>query len=139
MPEVFDFNKNKYMSLFRLLNTRLQLHALNDHYGLIKSQLNYLIEKEIKTTPERPYDEDSCIDHAEENYYRCEVLFPRIFYGSYIITLHAVLESSLIEICDTFKKEAGLSLGVNDLNGTILEKTKKYFGLFPISRGDHYM
>lgn len=115
------------LSLFRLLDVKLQLHALNDHYEMIQSQLNNLIEKENKTTPEHPYDEDSCIAHAEEKYHRCEVLFPRVFYGSYVITLHSVLESSLIEICNTLQNEAGLSLKVIDINGSILIKAKKYF------------
>ena len=89
---------------FRLLDVSLEIHALEDHFELIRTQISHLSEVERsmldefrrkeKLTPEDPewdFARQEC-DH------KVEFLLPRFFWGPFLITLYAVYETAVTEI-----------------------------------------
>ncbi|EOK5707035.1 hypothetical protein ACM6U7_004215 [Vibrio vulnificus] len=52
---------------------------------------------------------------------------------SILLLSYSVLESSLVAICDNFSKELDLPISVGDLNGSGIERCKKYLESFELS------
>ena len=118
---------------FRLLDVSLELHALEDHYELIEKQISILRHAEKKTvdeyrekenlTPENPEWDKA----REECDHKVEFLLPRFFWGSFIVSLYAVFETSVIEIARLIQKSQNQGITINDLRGDFLERAKKYY------------
>lgn len=118
---------------FRLLDLSLELDALEDHYTLIKKQISNIrnvekssineYRKREKLTPEDPE-----WDIARQEFdYKVEFLLPRLFWGSFIVSLYAVLETSIIEISRLIKQTQKHEIDINDYKGNFLERSKKYY------------
>lgn len=118
---------------FRLLDVSLELHALKDHYELIEKQIFLLghaekasldeFREKNKLTPEDPE-----WDFARQEFDdKVEFLLPRFFWGPFIVSLYAVLETSVIEIANLIQQSQKQGLSINDLKGNFLERAKKYY------------
>jgi hypothetical protein len=118
---------------FRLLDVSLELHALEDHYELIEKQISHLIHaekvsldeywKKEKLTPEDP-EWDFARQECDR---KIEFLLPRFFWGPFIVSLYAVLETSVLEIARLIQQNQKQGIGINDLRGDFLERAKKYY------------
>jgi len=118
---------------FRLLDVSLEIDALEDHYELIGKQISHLshaekaafdeYEKKENLTPEDPKWHFA----RQECDRRVEFLLPRFFWGSFIVSLYAVLETSVTEIASLIQKSQKQGIAINDLRGDFLERAKKYY------------
>ena len=118
---------------FRLLDVSLELHALEDHYELIKKQISNLSDIEKASLVEYRKREnltpkDPEWEFARQEYdHKVEFLLPRFFWGSFIVSLYAVLETSVIEISCLIQKSQKQGIAINDLRGDFLERAKIYY------------
>lgn len=118
---------------FRLLDVSSELHALEDHYELIEKQISHLSHAEKATLDEyrkkeNLTPEDPEWDFARQEYnHKVEFLFPRFFWGPFIVSLYAVLETSVIEIARLIQQSQKQGITINDLRGDFLERAKKYY------------
>ncbi len=118
---------------FRLIDVSLELHALEDHFDLIEKQLDQLSKteqaalteycKKEKFTPEDP-EWDLARQECDQ---KVEFLLPRFFWGSFLVSLYAVYETSVIEIANLIQKTQKQGIGINDLRNDFLERAKKYY------------
>jgi len=118
---------------FRLLDVSLELHALEDHYELIEKQISHLSHsekvslgeylKKENLTPEGP-EWDLAIQECD---HKVEFLLPRFFWGPFIVSLYAVIETSVIEIARLIQQSQKQGIAINDLRGDFLERAKKYY------------
>jgi len=118
---------------FRLLDVSLELHALEEHYNLIEKQIS-ILNDEAKATltdyrdKEKLTPEDPEWDIArQECDYKIEFLLPRFFWSPFIVSMYAVLETSIIEISRLIQHSQKQGIGINDLRGDFLERAKKYY------------
>ncbi len=118
---------------FRLLDVSSELHALEDHYKLIEKQISHLSRAEKAALDEyrkkgNLTPEDPEWDFARQEYnHKVEFLFPRFFWGPFIVSLYAVLETSVIEIARLIQQSQKQGIAINDLRGDFLERAKKYY------------
>ena len=118
---------------FRLLDVSLEIHALEDHFELIRTQISHLSEVERsmldefrrkeKLTPEDPewdFARQEC-DH------KVEFLLPRFFWGPFLITLYAVYETAVTEIARLIQTTQRQQKSMNELRGDFLKKANKYY------------
>ena len=118
---------------FRLLDVSMELDALEDHYELIEKQLAHLNNVEQAALSEyrqkeKLTPEDSDWDFARQEFdHKVEFLLPRFFWGSFIISLYAVYETSVFEIARLLQKAQKHEIGINDLRNEFLERAKKYY------------
>lgn len=118
---------------FRLLDVSMELHALEDHYELIEKQLEHLTLVEQALLAEYRQKEnltpsDPEWDFSRQEYrHKVEFLLPRFFWGSFIVSLYAVYETSVIEIAYLLQKAQKQEIGINDLRSDFLERAKKYY------------
>jgi len=118
---------------FRLLDVSLELHALDDHYELIEKQLAHLSHVEQKTLAEYCQKEGLTPDDPEwdlarqECDYKIDFLLPRFFYGSFIISLYAVYETSVTEIARLLMKSKKCEIDINEIRGSFLQRAEKYY------------
>jgi hypothetical protein len=94
-----------------------KLDELTEHE---KQKLKLSIKNEMM-------DEDDIISMHEDVYHKVEVFYPRLFCGPFLISLYAVLESSLNELAELIRSEKKVELKLKEINGDILEKAKCYF------------
>jgi hypothetical protein len=118
---------------FRLFDVSMELYALEEHYKLIEKQilhLNHLEHKALAEYREKngltPDDPDWDIARQEFDH-KVEFLFPRFFWGPFIVSLYAVFEASVMEIAILMQKTMNQGIAINDLRGDFLEKAKKYY------------
>ena len=118
---------------FRLEDVSMELDTLAEHYKLIKKQISHLNQLEDKSRAEyckenslTPDDGDWDIARQEFDH-KVEFLFPRFFWGPFIVSLYAVFEASLTEIANLMKKTKNHGIAINDLRGDFLERAKKYY------------
>lgn len=117
---------------FRFLEVSLELDSLNDLLVTIEDQEKSLsklrleeVNKQINSDSEE-VEEWEILKH--KYYYQTEHIYPKSFRGSYIVTLWATAESTLIEIANyiQFKKE--VKLNFSDIRGNnIINRLEKYF------------
>jgi hypothetical protein len=118
---------------FRLIDVSLELHALDDHYDLIAKQISLLSEAERKALDEYRAKENLTPEDAEwdlareECDHKVEVLLPRFFWGPFVVSLYAVLETSMIEIARLIQQTQKQEISMDDLRGDFLERAKKYY------------
>jgi hypothetical protein len=118
---------------FRLLDVSLELSALNSQFELIKKQIALLndeaknslekLRKNEKLTPEDP-EWDM---YRQEYDHKVEFLYPRFFWNSFVVSLYAVLETSIIEISRLIQNSQNQGISINELRGGFLERAKKYY------------
>ena len=118
---------------FRLLDVSLELHALEDHYELIEKQISHLSHAEKATLDEYRKKENLTPENPEWDFarqecdHKVEFLLPRFFWGPFIVSLYAVLETSVIEIARLIQQTQKQGIAINDLRGDFLERAKKYY------------
>jgi len=118
---------------FRLLDVSLELHALEDHYELIEKQISHLSHAEKATLDEYRKKENLTPENPEWDFarqecdHKVEFLLPRFFWGPFIVSLYAVLETSVIEIARLIQESQKQGITINDLRGDFLERAKKYY------------
>ena len=118
---------------FRLLDVSLELHALEDHYELIEKQISHLSHAEKAVLDEYRKKENLTPEDPEWDFagQKCdrkvEFLLPRFFWGPFIVSLYAVLETSVIEIARLIQQSQKQGITINDLRGDFLERAKKYY------------
>lgn len=118
---------------FRLLDVSMELHALEDLYELIEKQLEHLRHVEQATLSEYRHKEKLTPEEPEwdisrqECDHKVEFLLPRFFWGSFIISLYAVYETSVIEVANLLQKHQNQGISINDLKGEFIPKSKKYY------------
>ena len=118
---------------FRLLDVSMELHALEDYCELIEKQLAHLTHAEQEALSEYRQKENLTPEDPEWDFARqecdrkVEFLLPRFFWGSFIVSLYAVYETSVIEIARLLQKGQKQEIGINDLRSEFLERAKKYY------------
>jgi hypothetical protein len=118
---------------FRLLDVSLELHALEDHYELIEKQISHLIHAEKVSLDEYRKKENLTPEDPEWDFARQECdrkvdfLLPRFFWGPFIVSLYAVLETSVLEIARLIQQSQKQGISINDLRGNFLKRAKKYY------------
>jgi len=118
---------------FRLLDVSLELHALEDHYELIKKQISHLSHAEKASLDEYRKKENLTPEDPEWDFarqecdHKVEFLLPRFFWGPFIVSLYAVLETSVIEIARLIQQSQKQGIAINDLRGDFIERAKKYY------------
>lgn len=118
---------------FRLLDVSLELYVLEDHYELIEKQISRLSHGEKAALDEYRKKENLTPEDPEWDFagQKCdrkvEFLLPRFFWGPFIVSLYAVLETSVIEIARLIQQSQKQGITINDLRGDFLERAKKYY------------
>jgi len=118
---------------FRLLDVSLELHALEDHYELIEKQISHLSHAEKAALDEYRKKENLTPEDPEWDFAgqecdrKVEFLLPRFFWGPFIVSLYAVLETSVIEIARLIQQSQKQGITINDLRDDFLERAKKYY------------
>jgi len=118
---------------FRLLDVSLELDALEDHYELIEKQIFHLSHAEKAALDEYRKKENLTPEDPEWDFagqecdHKVEFLLPRFFWGPFIVSLYAVLETSVIEIARLIQQSQKQGITINDLRGDFLERAKKYY------------
>lgn len=117
----------------QLLDISLEIYALEDHYALIEKQILHLNKIEKKALDEYRKKESLTPEDPEWNFARqefeqkVEFLVPRFFWGSFIVSLYAVFETSVIEIAHLIQENIKQGIGINDLKGDFPKRAKKYY------------
>jgi hypothetical protein len=118
---------------FRLLDVSFEIGVLRDHLDLVDQQMIQMEKDEheklkayIKSEKLTPDDPEWHFAHQEYDH-RFDFLLPRIFRGPFIVALYAVYETSVIEIARLIQKTKGHTIALNDLRGTFLKRSKKYY------------
>jgi len=118
---------------FQLLDVSLELHALEDHYELIEKEISHLSHAEKAALDEYRKKENLTPEDPEWDFagqecdHKVEFLLPRFFWGPFIVSLYAVLETSVIEIARLIQQSQKQGITINDLRGDFLERAKKYY------------
>jgi hypothetical protein len=127
MKSRFDFG----ISL-KLVSMNIEIRALEDGYELISSTIAALQESEVNRLEQtlaldKTLDQEDIISlHSDVND-NVEIFYPRLFWGTFLISVYSVLESSLKELGELLREELGCELKIDDLNGDFLEKANLYF------------
>lgn len=117
----------------RLLDVSSELHVLEDHYELIEKQISHLSHAEKVALDEYRKKENLTPEDPEWDFagqkcdHKVEFLLPRFFWGPFIVSLYAVLETSVIEIARLIEQRQRQGITINDLRGDFLERAKKYY------------
>lgn len=118
---------------FRLLDIELELIALEEHLELIEQHLPSLKQKEERLLEERREAEHLSPQDPEwqtkfrEYRRRVDIILPRFFNNPFLISLYSVLEASITDIANHIKDKKGEKLSINDLRGSFLDRSKKYY------------
>ncbi len=118
---------------FRLLDVSLELDALHEQYELIEKQIEHITQEEKKALDDYRRTNNITPEYGEwdisrqEYEHKVEFLLPRIFWSSFIVSLYAVFETSVIEIAGLIQKNLKQGLSINDLRGNFLKRAKKYY------------
>ncbi len=122
---------------FRLLDVSSELHALEDHYELIEKEISHLSHAEKAALDEYRKKENLTPEDPEWDFagqecdHKVEFLLPRFFWGPFIVSLYAVLETSVIEIARLMQQSQKQGITINDFRGDFLERAKKYYKYVP--------
>ena len=118
---------------FRFIEVFHELYALEQYMDSIESQLPDLIKKEEEKAyanlRQKGYENDLIERHQmhQKLYELIEEVLPKYFWSSILVTLWAIFESALSEIAKEAKDQQSQAIGLNDITGNILDRTKKYF------------
>ncbi|MGZ8096705.1 MAG: hypothetical protein ACXWUD_10750 [Methylosarcina sp.] len=116
----------------RLIDIELELSALNDQFSIIESHIERLIKEKHKKLEEQRINgafkhEDDLITELEIVHHNIDIHFPRVFWSPFIVSVHSVFEASILEVAEELQRKKGIGISINDLNGSLLDKFKKYF------------
>lgn len=121
---------------FRLLDVTSELHVLEDYYYIIEKQILQLSSAAKSSLDEYRRKENLTPEDGEwhiagqEYDHKVEVLLPRLFWGPFIVSLYAVLETSVIEIARLIQQTQKQRISINDQSGRdFLERAKRYYNL----------
>jgi hypothetical protein len=117
---------------FRFTDLEHELWSLGRYRELMESQLASMKEEELQRACHFRSELASNIEAGQlaiaEAYVVGEVVLPRFYRGSFLITLWAVFESGVIEIADYLAEERKSPLTLRDLRGRDQkEQWTKYF------------
>lgn len=116
---------------FRLLDVSLEIHALEDQYDLIKEQLIHFQSVESKKlddlSKKLTLDEADWHFANQEYNHKIDFLYPRFFWGPFIVALYAVYETAVIEIAKLIQQTQKQKISINDLKGNFLERASLYY------------
>ena len=116
---------------WRLVEAIYELRVLEKHLDLLEQQINHLGEQERLATEAKLQTADEVErDEIHRRHYEfVDVILPRLFRGSFMVSLWAVYESTVTEIASHIKEDRGLALGLEkDIKGyDFLSRAKKYY------------
>ncbi len=97
------------------------------YLDLLEEYLKIYSEEFVKT--EKIDFEDPECGGLVSDYFLYSSEYPNILRKSFLITMYSYLEHELINTCEFKKESESLQLDINDLNGGVLERAKKYLKL----------
>jgi len=118
---------------YRFVEIESELYAVEEHRRALEAQLPAIVESEgsrIREELQHEYGPDEGELRYQEEAWVDEFLdreLPRLMRYPILVSLWAVYESATLNIAKELQKKRGQSLGLNDIRGGVLEKTKKYF------------
>ena len=115
-----------------LASLNVEMHALQDGFNIIKNSIETLKEKEHRDfdksiKSKEILTDDELIDLHEDLYTKIEVLYPKVFWGPYLIGIFSFFESAILELSEHIRAAKGCDLKMSDIRGDLLERTKKYY------------
>jgi hypothetical protein len=119
---------------FRLSSIDYEVWALAQYLDLMERQFPLLAKAEKDRIKAQygaasrrtdPDEYDVALQMADE---MADRILPRLFLAPFVLSLWSVLESAIIEIAEFIRRQRSLDLTIEDLRGSLLQRTKKYFG-----------
>lgn len=120
-----SFDNNLWVPDFSIC---IEIDALVEGYELISSTIGRLKQKEEENLQlVKCKDEDEAIEHWSIYQHQVDIFYPRVFWGAHLVSIFAVLESSLYGYADLIRLEKNITLTMREINGGLLTKAKCYF------------
>jgi len=128
----------------RFVEIFYELGTLESYMNSIETQLPSLIKiEEEKMFKRLRYkgshnDTDELDEIRKKLFHLAEDVYPRYFRGLILVTLWAIFESAIYKIAKEIKDQQEHGVGLNDIRGDLLRRTKKYFNhilKFPLDTG----
>jgi len=125
-------SKFNFAISLKLVSIDVEIRALQDGYELISRTIGSLQDSEVSRLGDTlaldtTLDQEDKISLHDDVHYTIEVVYPRLFWGPFLISVYSVFESSLIELSELLREELECELKIDELNGDLLEKAKCYF------------
>jgi hypothetical protein len=123
----------------RLASLNVEMDALVDGFDIIKKSIKMLKDEELhkfknSIKSDNNLTEDKIIDIHMNLYNTIEVLYPKVFWGFYLISVHSFFETAAWELSEKISTTMGYdkdhSNAPNRDNG-LLEFIKTYYGKKP--------
>lgn len=117
----------------RFVDVLYELNATKRYISSFEDQLPSLVKQEEEKAFARIREESLDIDDGEADLIRQELydltenVLPRFFRNAILVTVWSIFESAIIDIAKELQSERSKALGIDDLKGDFLERTKKYF------------
>ncbi|MDP2277082.1 MAG: hypothetical protein Q8K51_02555 [Nitrospirota bacterium] len=117
----------------RFVEVLYELNATERYISIFESQLPGIVKQEEKKAYDRIREEHLNINDGEADIIRQELydltdnVLPRFFRNAILVTLWSIFESAIITIAKELQAARSKALGIDDLKGDFLERTKKYF------------
>lgn len=117
----------------RLCNVSLEVSLIECQFNLIKNQLANLEKIEADIFDNACEKENLTPEDDEWHYWhnqytqQVDFLFPRFFWGPFLVSVYAVFESAVTEAARLIQKAKGQQISLNDIRGEFLERSQKYF------------
>lgn len=123
------------MNLLRagLQSIRIELRSLDEYIDETDKILNER-QRELESRyqdarKENPKDDPELDIYFEDEYYRYHELFPTFTFNSILVSQFSFFESRLKFLCDLYHRHQFSNVRLSDLNGSEMERGKKYVTL----------
>lgn len=110
-----------------------ELNAMERYIASFEGQLPSIVKQEEEKAFARIREERIHADDGEADLIRQELydltenVLPRFFRNAILVTLWSIFESAVIDIAKELQSEQNKAIGIDDIKGDFLERTKKYF------------
>ena len=111
-----------------------ELMALGDYLWKMERAIDQLFEEEMDKWKE--LEAAKLIDRIVAEGWKLRFTFPSALRYSFVVLLYVQVESKLTELCNAIRDSRALPLGIADLKGSALERSRKYlFRLASFTQG----
>jgi len=129
---MIDRRKYKGMDILKvgLQSIKMELHWFEDYIDVTSKSLQNSqreLEDDYQKAKEKVSEDDSDLDmYFSDDFHKYHELFPAFTYNSMLVTVFSFFESRLKFICELYQRKQYSNVRLNDLNGSEIEKCKRY-------------
>ena len=137
MPNIIDL---------RLLELSIDLNTLESHFQLIEEEITRgeeAAEQEFRDKWQATKFKDGAEWDVlrQDRDFQVNFVLPRVFRGSFLITMFTVYETAVTEIASLIQERKGIQISLDGGRGSLLNRARKYYKdvlEFPLSKNDRH-